>query len=63
MENGVQKRIIELQRAIKILEDHLDTFKDDINSQHMNFIQDQLELYKREIRIRKDFPVHLITSS
>lgn len=60
MENIVEKRIKELQRVIKILEDHLNQFRDNINSKHANFIQEKLELYKREIKIRKDFPISLV---
>ncbi|TXT65605.1 MAG: hypothetical protein BAJALOKI3v1_90048 [Promethearchaeota archaeon] len=50
---------MELQRAIEILEDHLNKFGSNINSDQVSFIRDKLELYKREIKIRKDFPVHL----
>ena len=57
MNSIVQKRISELQRAIEILEDHLNKFKHNINLDHMKFLQEQLDLYKREIKIRKDFPV------
>ncbi|MFO7797784.1 MAG: hypothetical protein ACQERB_03330 [Promethearchaeati archaeon] len=57
MNNIVQKRITELQRAIEILEDHLNKFKHNINLEQVRFIQGKLDLYKREIKIRKDFPV------
>jgi hypothetical protein len=63
MDNRIEKRIMELQRAIEILEDHLNKYGSNINSDQVNFIRDKLELYKREIKIRKDFPVHLVRTS
>jgi len=62
MNNIIQKRIAELQRAIEILEDHLNKFKHNISLEQVSFLQGQLELYKREIKIRKDFPVVEITN-
>ena len=54
--NDVQKRIDRLEFSITVLEDHLHKFGHLIQPRPLRFIRSQINHYKRELQIRKDFP-------
>jgi hypothetical protein len=52
MMREVQERINILENSIKVLETILDNV-----GHNNNLIQNRIRLYKRELRIRRDFPL------
>lgn len=52
----IEERIDGLEKAAGILEDHLGKFGHMMQPKPLNFISKQINHFKREIRIRKDFP-------
>lgn len=52
-----QKRINKLELAINLLEDHLKKYEHVIQPQPLRFIKGQILYYKRELQIRRDFPI------
>ncbi|MBD3194211.1 MAG: hypothetical protein GF317_04095 [Candidatus Lokiarchaeota archaeon] len=63
MENVVQNRISELKRAIRILESHLEDNGSNLQPKQFELINNQLNIYKRELKIRTDYPTHFLTES
>lgn len=52
-----QNRINKLELAINLLEDHLQKYEHLIQSKPIRFIKDQIRYYKRELQIRRAFPI------
>ncbi len=52
----VQKRINKLKLSVKLLENHLQKFSHLIQLKQLHYIKHQINSYKRELGIRKDFP-------
>ena len=52
----IEERIDGLEKAAGILEDHLGKFGHIMQSKPRDFITNQINAFKREIKIRKDFP-------
>ncbi len=57
MMREVQERIKKLELAINLLEDHLQKYTHLIEARPLNFIRNQIRLYRRELQIRKEYPV------
>lgn len=57
MMREVQERIKKLELSINLLEDHLQKYAHIIETRPLNFIRNQIRSYKRELQIRKDYPV------
>ena len=55
MVSEVQKRIDTLQLSIRLLEDHLRKYGHLITSKPLQFITNQVNNYKRELEIRRDY--------
>ena len=51
-----KERVNKLDLSIKLLEDHLHKYGDLIPFKSLHFINQRIKNFKREIRIRKDFP-------
>ena len=57
----VKERINTLEEAVKMLEKHLNEYGHVIKLDTYEFILEKIEAFKRELKIRKDFPLyHLI---
>ena len=56
MMSEVQKRINKLKLSVKLLENHLQKFSHLIQLKQLHYIKHQINSYKRELGIRKDFP-------
>ena len=56
MLSQVQDRIDKLKLSIYLLEDHLHKFGNQIPPRPLKFIKNQIEFFKRELQIRKDYP-------
>lgn len=56
MLSQVQDRIDKLALSINLLEDHLHKFGNQLLPRPLKFIKNQIKLFKREIRIRIDYP-------
>jgi len=52
----VQDRINKLELAINLLEDHIQKYRDLIEPRPLRFIEGQLNFYKRELEIRRNYP-------
>ncbi|MFX0076141.1 MAG: hypothetical protein ACFE96_11910 [Candidatus Hermodarchaeota archaeon] len=52
-----KKRINKLELAINLLEDHLQKYEHLIKPRPLRFIKGQIRYYKRELQIRRDFPI------
>jgi len=52
----IEERIEGLEKAAGILEDHLGKFGHMMQSKPREFIMEQIKYFKREIKIRRDFP-------
>ncbi|MFX1410545.1 MAG: hypothetical protein ACFFA6_09345 [Promethearchaeota archaeon] len=57
MMREIQERINKLELSISILEDHLKKFGHRIEPKAYFYIKNQIETYKHELQIRKDFPI------
>lgn len=57
MMRETQERIKRLELSINLLEEHLQKYAHLIETRPFNFIRNQISLYKRELQIRKDYPV------
>ena len=57
MMREVQERISKLELSISILEDHLKKYGQRIEPKAYDYIKNQIESYKQELRIRKDYPI------
>ena len=55
--NQTQNRINKLEFAINLLEDHLQKYEPLIQPKSRRFINGQIKFYKRELQIRRDFPL------
>ncbi|MFX1237310.1 MAG: hypothetical protein ACFFAS_15890 [Promethearchaeota archaeon] len=53
----IEERIEGLEKATSILEDHLNIFGDKMELKPREFIAQQINNFKREIKIRRDFPI------
>jgi len=56
MMSDVQKRINRLELSINLLEDHLYKYGHLIAPRPLRFISNQINHYKRELQLRKDYP-------
>ncbi|MFX1419713.1 MAG: hypothetical protein ACFE9N_12400 [Promethearchaeota archaeon] len=56
MMREIQNRINKLELTINLLEDHLQKYRHLIHPRPLKFIEGQINFYKRELKIRKDFP-------
>ena len=56
MRKEIEERIEGLEKAAGILEDHLGKFGHMMQSKPREFIMEQIKYFKREIKIRRDFP-------
>ena len=52
----IEERIDGLEKAAGILQDHLGKFGHMMQPKPRDFITKQINAFKREIKIRKDFP-------
>ena len=52
----IEERIEGLEKAAAILEDHLGKFAHMMQPKPREFITKQIDCFKREIKIRRDFP-------
>ncbi|MFX0002553.1 MAG: hypothetical protein ACFE9C_09120 [Candidatus Hodarchaeota archaeon] len=57
MLQSTQERINKLELTINLLEDHLEKYENLIAPQQLKFIKNQIRYYKRELQIRRDFPL------
>jgi hypothetical protein len=57
MMREVEERINRLELSIRILEDHLKKYGHRIEPKVCEYIKNQIETYKLEIQIRRDYPV------
>lgn len=55
------QRIKHLELHVKILKDHLKIYSEASGLDAVNYIKSQIDLFEREVKIRKDFP-NIITS-
>ena len=53
----IEERINSLEQATVILEDHVNQHALRMEVKPLEFITEQIEHFKREIRIRRDFPI------
>ena len=51
-----QQRIRFLELHVKILKDHLKRYGEASGIDAVNYLQAQIDLFEREVKIRKDFP-------
>ena len=51
-----QQRIRFLELHVKILKDHLKRYGEASGKDAVSYLEGQIDLYEREVRIRKDFP-------
>ncbi|MBA7621706.1 hypothetical protein ES703_29072 [subsurface metagenome] len=56
MLSQVQDRINRLELSVNLLEDHLQKYGNQLQPRPLKFIQSQIVYFKREIRIRRDYP-------
>ena len=56
MMSEAHKRINKLDLSVSLLEDHLLKYGDLIPFESLHFIKQRIHNFRREIRIRKDFP-------
>ncbi|MFX1302639.1 MAG: hypothetical protein ACFFBV_03295 [Promethearchaeota archaeon] len=57
MMKEIQERIHKLELSIYLLEDHLQKYAHLIKPRPLRFIKNQIKHYKRELQIRKDYPI------
>ncbi|MFW9989836.1 MAG: hypothetical protein ACFFC3_14385 [Candidatus Odinarchaeota archaeon] len=57
MLNQVQHRISKLELSINLLEEHLRKFRQQIKPGPFKFIKHEVENMKRELQIRRDYPI------
>ena len=57
MMREVEERINKLELSIRILEDHLKKYGHRIEPKAYDYIKNQIESYKLELQIRKDYPI------
>ena len=57
MMREVEERINKLELSIRILEDHLKKYSHRIESKAYDYIKNQIESYKLELQIRRDYPI------
>ena len=57
MMREIQKRINKLELSVNLLEDHLQKYGHLIQPYPFKFIQNQISLFKRELEIRRDYPI------
>jgi hypothetical protein len=50
------QRIKHLELHVKILKDHLERYGQISGLDAINYIENQIDLFEREVKIRKDFP-------
>jgi hypothetical protein len=55
MINKIHKRVSKLELTIGLLEEHLRIFGHLITPNPLKFIKNQINTYKRELQIRKDY--------
>ena len=53
---SVENRIKKIEFSIPILQDHLDKFADEMEPKAREFIERNLEFFRRELEIRKEYP-------
>lgn len=56
MLSQVQDRINRLELSLNLLEDHLQKYGNQLQPRPLKFIQSQINYFKREIQIRRDYP-------
>ena len=52
---SVEDRIKKIEFSIPILQDHLNKFADEMEPEAREFIENNLEYFRRELEIRKDY--------
>ena len=52
----VQDRINKLELTINLLEDHIKKYGHLLKPRPLRFIEGQINFYKRELEIRRDYP-------
>ena len=57
MNRVLENRITMLEKTVKILENHLNEHGHKIDLKSLNFLSERLLIFKRELQIRKDFPI------
>ena len=57
MMREVEERKNKLELSIRILEDHLKKYGHRIEPKAYDYIKNQIESYKLELQIRKDYPI------
>ena len=54
---SIEARIEKIELSIPILQEHVEKFGEEIEPEAYEFIIDIIEFLKRELEIRKDFPL------
>ncbi len=57
MMRETQERINKIELTINLLEDHLHKYGHLIQPRPFRFIKSQIKYYKRELQIRRDYPI------
>ncbi|MCK4686992.1 MAG: hypothetical protein KAT66_02595 [Candidatus Lokiarchaeota archaeon] len=57
MMREIEERISKLKLSIEILKDHLKKYGHRIDPKAYDYIKNQIESYKLELQIRKDYPI------
>lgn len=57
MMRQIQERINRLEVSINLLEDHLYKYGHLLEPRPLRFIKNQINHYKRELQIRRDYPI------
>ncbi|MFX1322695.1 MAG: hypothetical protein ACFFAQ_13745 [Promethearchaeota archaeon] len=57
MMREIEERISKLELSIEILKDHLKKYGHRIDPKAYDYIKNQIESYKHELQIRKDYPI------
>ncbi len=57
MMREIEERISKLKLSIEILKDHLKKYGHRIEPKAYDYIKNQIESYKLELQIRRDYPI------
>jgi len=57
MMRQIQERMNRLELSINLLEDHLQKYGHLLEPRPLRFIKNQIKYYKRELQIRRDYPI------
>lgn len=57
MMREIQERINKLELSINLLEDYIKKYGHLIEPRPLRFIMNQIKFFKRELNIRKDYPI------